>query len=366
MSAIVPPRKRSWITAGSNRSRYIRPQLIAYCLIDVCSSTDDFHSLTAEFMSDLWPIIASVFGVFIVMIVGAVCRKRHWLTQEADRSLANLTANVLLPAYFIHKIVGSDEMGSLASAWEPPVFGFVFTSLGFGIAYCFAKTLGSWVGIDTESKQRSFALCVGICNYGYIPLPLAEQFYPESMIELILHNVGVDMSLWSLGVAIVSGQAKGNWRRALLSAPLLAVFFASMLRMAGGQTWIPSPVLTAIGTMGGCAIPLGLLLSGAIMVDFMGRSKWTGSWRVIASAIGIRQLLMPVLMLGSAAMLATSVDMQNVMLLQAAMPVAVFPIVLVRLYDRDTRTAIEVIISTSLAGILLIPIWLAIGAWWLG
>jgi hypothetical protein len=50
-----------------------------------------------------------------------------------------------------------------------------------------------------------------------------------------------------------------------------------------------------------------------------------------------------------------------VVLLQAAMPAAVFPIVLVRMYSRDTTTAIQVIVSTSIAGLILIPIWLFIG-----
>ena len=40
------------------------------------------------------------------------------------------------------------------------------------------------------------------------------------------------------------------------------------------------------------------------------------------------------------------------------MPAAVFPIVLVRLYDRDTTVSIQVIVSTSLAGLVLIPAWL--------
>jgi hypothetical protein len=48
--------------------------------------------------------------------------------------------------------------------------------------------------------------------------------------------------------------------------------------------------------------------------------------------------------------------------LQAAMPAAVFPIVLVRLYNRDTTTAIQVILWTSFAGVVLIPLWLLLGS----
>ena len=66
---------------------------------------------------------------------------------------------------------------------------------------------------------------------------------------------------------------------------------------------------------------------------------------------------------------AASTKLDNlgvVVILQAAMPAAVFPIVLVRMYDRDTTTALRVVLPTSIAGIALIPAWLAVGKWWLG
>lgn len=311
------------------------------------------------------PIITSVLGVFLVMIVGAICRRRGWLNPEADQTLANLTANVMLPAYFIHKILSSDELGSLGSAWAPPLFGFVTTTLGFAIAYGFAKTLGPRIGLVAPASQRAFAVCVGICNYGYIPLPLADEFYPTAMIELILHNVGVDLALWSVGIVIISGATSGQWKKAVLSAPLLAVLFAGGLRALGWEMLVPAPILKTVGTMGACAIPLGLLLSGAMIIDFIGGSTWRGSARMIASAIGIRQILMPILILAAATYLTDSIDLKRVLMLQAAMPVAVFPIVLVRLYEKDTKTAIEIIVSTSIAGLITIPFWLAMGAIWL-
>ncbi len=319
-----------------------------------------------QWIQSMMPTVASVLGVFLVMVVGAICRRRDWLNPEADRTLANLTANVMLPAYFIHKILGSEEFGSLGAVWAPPMFGFATTAIGFGIAYLFARGVGPKIGLTSIASQRAFAVCVGICNYGYIPLPLAEEFYPSAMIELILHNVGVDLALWSVGIVIISGASSGQWKKAVFSAPLLAVVFAGTVRALGWETSIPAPILKTVGTVGGCAIPLGLLLGGAIIIDFIGGSTWRGSAKMIAAAIGIRQVLMPILLLMAAAYLTDSMDLKRVLMLQAAMPVAVFPIVLVRLYEKDTKTAIEIIVATSVAGVILIPFWLALGAYWLG
>lgn len=317
-------------------------------------------------MDDFWPIVASVLGVFLVMGVGAFCRLKNWLTAEADRSLANLTTNVLLPAYFIDSILRSGQFGSLVDAWVAPAFGFVTTVLGFLIGFAFARTLGPLIGLDNDAKQRAFALCVGICNYGYIPLPLAEAFFPDAVVDLIIHNVGVNLALWSVGIMIISGSASGGWRKAFLSPPFVAVVFAVIARQFEWNSFMPMPILTALGALADCAIPMGLVLSGAIIVDFLRGSSWTGSTGVVVASIAIRQCFLPILMLLAAGYLATTTDLRQVMMLQAAMPVAVFPIVLVLLYERDTPTALRVVVSTSLAGIVLIPFWLAVGRWWLG
>ncbi|QDV41603.1 Membrane transport protein [Stieleria neptunia] len=317
-------------------------------------------------MQDSWPIIASVLGVFLVMGVGAACRSLGWLTAEADRTLANLTANVMLPAYFVHQFSQSSEIGEISTAWQPPLFGFVSTAFGLFLAFGLARSaVGRWFGLVSDSSQRAFALSAGICNYGYIPLPLAEQFYPTAMIDLILHNVGVTMALWSIGIAIISGSGRDGWKKTLISPPLWAVVFSIFLSAMGWAQSIPTPVATAIGTLGSCAIPLGLLLSGAIIVDFIRDQSWLADARVIVAGIGVRQLILPLVMLGVGGWAVESPDLRTVVMLQAAMPAAVFPIVLTKLYGRDTETALRVVLWTSVAGIILIPAWLAVGAWWL-
>tara|TARA_R110002049_G_scaffold72490_5_gene187326 strand:+ start:3999 stop:5051 length:1053 start_codon:yes stop_codon:yes gene_type:complete len=347
--------------------------------------------------SDLWPIVTCVVGVFLVISVGAFCRQQGWLTREADQSLARLTANVLLPCLFLDRILWGDDLAvpaaAGAAAWIPPIVGFLTTASGFALGLLFARTLGRLVGLDTDAKQRSFALCVGICNYGYIPLPLAIEFYPQAVVDLIMHNVGVDLALWSIGIAVIAGVTRPSsgalesgasvhrpvikraWYRAFLSPPLLAVAVATLIKQVMSPTVVPGVVQTAVSMLGECTIPMGLLLSGAIIIDFIRDATWAGSIRVVLSGILLRQGIFPALMLvvGAGLMGATFADepdananLRVVVMLQAAMPAAVFPIVLVRMYDRDTTTALRVVLPTSLAGIVLIPLWLGIGKWWLG
>jgi len=328
--------------------------------------------------SDLWPIISCVIGVFLVISVGAICRTRGWLSREADQSLAKLTANVLIPCLFLGRILWGQELNLTTAVWLPPVMGFASTAIGFLLGLGFAKVLGPSLGLESDFKQRSFALCVGVCNYGYIPLPLAMEFYPAAVFDLIMHNIGVDMALWSVGILVIAGTAGGAWRRAFLSPPLLSVVLAIGVKQTFSAEAIPGVIRTALVMLGDCTIPMGLLLSGALIIDFLRDARWTGSVPVVTAALGLRQGLFPVLMLLATKFITDNLmiradanaslayeNLRIVMMLQAAMPAAIFPIVLVRLYGRDTTTALRVVLPTSIAGVLLIPMWLAIGKWWL-
>lgn len=316
-------------------------------------------------MEDLLPTFSRVTGVFLVMAVGAYARRREWLTRDSDASLARLTANVLLPALFIDRILAGSRFDSLLVAWVPPAIGLVTTTVGVLVALLLVRRWGARIGLASDSSQRAFALSVGVANYGYIPLPLAQYFYPEAEISLILHNVGVEVAFWSVGVWVIAGSQASSLRRALLSPPIVAVVVAVTLKQLGLGQSIPAPILQMTHALGECTIPLGLVLSGALIIDHIGQIHWRSAAATMIAACGYRLLLIPVLMLGIAALLPLSLDVRQVIVLQAAMPSAVFPIVLARLYNQDTTTALRVSVSTGLAGIITIPLWLYAGRLWL-
>ena len=329
-----------------------------------------FRLSASDRFAALLSILSAVAGVFLVMAAGAVARRAGWLTAEADVTLARLTANILLPAFFVSVVAQDENLDSLGDTWVPPTIGFAFTAGGFLLGWAVAKTFGGVIGLPTESHRRAFALCVGVANYGYVPFPLAEAFYPAAKLDLVLHNVGVDVALWSVGIIVIAGsEASDRWaslRSALLSAPLISVVVSLVLRRVGVLDQLPTPIIAAIDSLGVCAIPLGLLLSGAIIVDFVltrrSRPESGGAWRTIAAAVVIRQVVLPAFMLGLAVGVVLPGELDVVLLLQASMPAAIFPVVLVRMYARDVDTALRVVLGTSAVGLLSIPLVLALGA----
>ncbi len=72
------------------------------------------------------------------------------------------------------------------------------------------------------------------------------------------------------------------------------------------------------------------------------------------------------LFLLAAKFLPASVELKRVMVLEAAMPAAVFPIVMARHYQGDPATAMRVVLGTSVVSLATIPLWIKFGMKFVG
>jgi predicted permease len=313
-------------------------------------------------MSQTTTILNAVVPVFGVMGLGVVIRKLNWLTEEADRSLMRVCVNVLLPCLILDKSLGNPALSQPSNLLLAPLLGYAVVALAMLIAY-WAKPLH---GLREATEQRTFVVSVGMHNYGYVPLPLALLLFdPATAGVLFLHIIGAELALWTLGVMVLSGGATRDWRK-LINAPLLAIGLAVGLNALGWNTSVPQVVGTGVHWLGGCAIPLALILIGAIMADHLGEFHSAHGWRVISAAVLLRIGVLPLVFLLVARFIPMTTEHQRVLVLEAAMPAAVFPVVLAKLYQGDPTTAMRVVLSTAVVSLVTIPLWIQFGMKFVG
>lgn len=312
-------------------------------------------------MGEIMTVLSAVIPVLGIAVLGLVVRKLEWLTEEADHSLLRLNINLLFPCLILDAALGNAALSRLGNLMLAPAVGFGTVALGLAVAW----GCRGWHGLSTPEARRTFAVTVGIYNYGYVPLPLALMLYGEETAGvLFVHNVGVEFAMWTLGVMIFTGGAVRDWRK-IVNAPLVAIALALALNWLGLSGHVPGIVRTMLHWLGQCAIPMSLILIGAVVADYLGEFKrWGG--REISVAVALRILLLPMFFLLLARYLPASVELKRVMVLEAAMPAAVFPIVMSRHYGGDPPTALRVVIGTSIVGLVTIPLWIRFGIWFVG
>lgn len=319
-------------------------------------------------MNGQWTLVLNaVAAVFLMIGIGAALRRFGVLTRHADDTLLKVIVRVLVPALILHVIVGNQRMTESSHLVQPPIVGFVTVVVGIGVAYAAARLLGGTIGLNSPGAIRTFALGVGLYNYAYVPLPLIERLYDSDTVEkatqgvLFVHNLGVEVAMWTVGVVLVSGQlGRAPWKR-VLNPPVLSILLALLLNLSGLYRHWPDVLAQIVAMLGRSAIPVSLLLTGAMIADAWSGSRLSAGLRTISAAASLRLLLLPALFVALAYLVPGPVELKRVIVVQAAMPSAVFPIVLARVYGGDVATAVRVCIGTSLLGLATLPAWLWVG-----
>jgi malate permease and related proteins len=309
-------------------------------------------------MPDSLGLLQIVLPVFLVIGAGYALRRGRVFTMQADASLLGVLVNLFIPCLALDVIVGNEALRRPENLLLPPLAGFATVLLGVGVC-----TLGARLFLRGTITRRTFAGGTGLQNYGYIAIPLAQAIFDIEVVGVLFaFNLGTEIAMWSLVRGTIAGGMGGNrWWRHLVTPPILAVCAGLGLNLLGADAWIPSSIEASVHMLGVCAIPMGILLTGAMIADYTNLAVFKSGWGTVALAVVLRLGVIPAVILAAVWVLPLDFALRAVLVVQAAMPASVFPIVLARLSNGDIPTAIRVVFGSSLLSLVTIPLWLGIG-----
>jgi len=324
-------------------------------------------------MHESLQILGDVIPLFLIMAVGAIVRRFRVLNEEADRTMLNLCVHLLLPALILDHLVANEALRRPGNLIWSPLLGFVATGGGIFIAGLAARL---W-RFREKSETQTFRFVAGICNYGYIPVPLVATLYGANALGvLFLFNLGTEVAFWTVGFGGFMGHSLlRDWRRALTS-PVKAVILGVAINLITGHFglrlddatlgaaawgWPVKVIFDTIHFIGLCLIPLALLIIGATMADFWGEFHSAQGVGVMGLAVLVRNGICPLALVLLAAFLPVSRELKETLIVQAAMPAGVFTLLLCRHNGGSVPVAFQVIFATSVAAIITLPLWIHFG-----
>ncbi|MEM6885929.1 MAG: AEC family transporter [Verrucomicrobiota bacterium] len=308
-------------------------------------------------------VLTAVLPIFGVIALGLFLRRGRVLTREADQSLLRVVINVLIPCLVWDSILGNPALDNPANTWVPPLVGFATIALGIGMAYAFSRL----AGLRDAQQRGSFALAAGVYNWAYLAFPICVVLFGrETVGVLFVFNLGVEVCLWTVGMMVLTGRGiRDSWRK-MINGPVIAIVSALIFNAMDATAWLPQFFLDGVTLLGMSAIPLGLLLVGATFWDHLGEAAILRNLRIGVVAVVVRLLLLPVMMLALTWWLPVSTELKAVMLVQAAMPSAVFPVILAKLYGGHVLSALRAVMWTTVCGLVTMPLWIYFGLRWFG
>ncbi|MDF1825898.1 MAG: AEC family transporter [Verrucomicrobiales bacterium] len=311
-------------------------------------------------MASYLSILSATLPVFLVMGIGFGFQRKGWLGEEVEVGVIKLGLNLLFPCFILTLVPGNPALATLSSALWAIGLGFTLVVVGILVAWC----IGALGRMRSGGGLRTFAISAGIQNYGFLTLPIVVTLFPDNRGPaglVFVHGIGVEIAMWTVGLAVMSGKAGF---RSLINGPFIAVLTALFLNYTGLYQYIPGIAATGMEMLGTCAVPMAIFMIGATIGRFFKRDIFQDAFRVAALSVLVRLGLVSAVILAAAKFLPLDADLQRLLVVQAAMPSAVFPVVLARIFGGQPRVAIQVVIATSLVGVITSPLVIAWGLNW--
>ena len=306
-------------------------------------------------------VLKAALPVYLIVALGPLLRKTKVLTPEMDRGVMSMAVHLFYPCLILDKMLGVEILRDARVVFSSAGIGFGVIVFAMALAFLVARLLG----FEKGGGLRTFSASCGVQNYGFLAIPLLIYVFPENdsaLAVLFTHNLGVELALWTVGIMLISGNKAPSWR-SFIKGPIIAVVFGVILLQTGLDFLVPDIVGRSMTMLGQCAVPVSLLLVGTTMYDLARDVKF--DWKVSTGGVLVRLALIPFAILCLAKFLPLAPELRQELVIQAAMPAGVFPIVLSRHYGGRADVAIQVVVATSLVSLLTMPLIVALGMEWL-
>ena len=317
-------------------------------------------------------LFGAVFSVLIVVGIGYAARRFSIITAESEASILSLLVNVLVPCFVFSKVVGNEKVKMSANVIYAPLAGFLGVAVPMLLCYLIARYILKLKAFEDGASRRTFAVATGLQNYGFVAIPVIDQVFGSGLLGLLLlHNMGVELALWSVGLMLLNGKVDSSSWKKIINGPTISVISCLLINTVGLDAHVPSFLTYSIDLVGGAFIPTGLILIGATVYGCLkspdaGLEQWKKGMPVMLAGNVLRSGGIPICVLLLASVMPYTPDLLKVIVVEAAMPAAFFPIVMARHYNGRPAIALQIALSSMLVGFILLPFWVAFGKGFLG
>lgn len=302
---------------------------------------------------------SAMLQIFILGFIGYTLTKKKFITEDNVRFLAKMVISLFFPLFVFVNLISSFDFSSYPNWWKFPLISLIVTAAGFLTAKTFLKMYK-----ELEKFKREFVSLVTFQNSGYLPLILVALLLPQGnreqmFIYIFLFLLGFNIMMWSVGVFYLTVDTKNNFKlRSLFNPPVIAIISALLLIAIGLHKIIPHFLIGPLKMIGECALPLAIMVVGANLALIDTSSK--SNLKDVFQAVVAKLIFMPLLFFGLILLIKPSYHIALLLLLQAAMPSAVSPSMIMRHYDKKDNIVSLGIFWTHVISLLTIPIFLVL------
>ncbi len=322
----------------------------------------------------MFSVALNTLQVFAIAFFGYVIRRRGMIDAGFSGQLSRVLVNVFYPCLIYATIVRTYTLRGILENWTLPAGAALIMAIGWSIG---AVLLGAGVvrrmpgGADPRARRMLHFQCT-MNNYSFLPLILVSLFWGEAgMARVAFSTLGAELVVWTLGMQALTGfRPSLASLRNLLSMPVFGIALALVTLGAGAlldrtaPAWrgaapaagaVADAALATLRLCGQATIPVAAIIVGARLGAL--RPRHVGSLMNVSITV-LRCVLIPLAAAGALLLLPFGDEVRSTLLVIAAMPCAMVSVTLAEVYDGDAELAAASTLTSHLACLLTIPLWM--------
>lgn len=298
-------------------------------------------------LANLQFVGTQVLVLFIIMALGALCRKLHILTEESVKGLTGLMLYLITPCMMLKAFQQPFD--------RPLLRGFLITACAaaavFGIQIALAELL---IRDKDETRRKVLQFGAVFSNCGYMSLPLLESLFgAEAVLYGGAFNAVHVVFLWTYGLSRMhGGKDRIRLRKALVNPGTVSVALGLVLFF--GSVRLPVLLARPIELLAGLNAPVPMLIVGYHLagLDFRSVLRSRSEYLMLA----LRLLLVPAVMLGGLWLCGVRGTLLVTNVVCVSAPVATMATMFATKYDTDPSLSAGIVAVSTLLSVVTMTV----------
>jgi len=314
-----------------------------------------------------------VATLFVLMVMGFLCRKVGIIDDIASKKLSKLILSIGQPAMLIGSLAGAEyNENNLKIALIMTVLGFVFHIVLAVLSFVFAIPLKK--NID-EQKLSEFGLM--FTNCAFIGFPIFDALLgPSGRFMASFLIISFNILLWTWGL-IIMGRGRNDIKLTLKKAflnfgtiPCLIGFILFILKNPAIGFQLPAFLSNAAGYLSNLCTPISVLVTGALIAT-QSPKKIFLSWKLYYFNL-VKLFLFPLIICLLSKLILILIPIEGLeayaifVSAAAALPTASSVTMMAEAYGLDSGYSSLTVGTSSLLSVLSLPLTMMAVQWIIG
>ena len=298
-------------------------------------------------MEYIKPVATQVAVMFILMLIGYLCAKAKWITDEGRKQFSNVVMKLVIPA-LIFMAYQKDFSYEL-------VTGLLWTFLLSFVSYVI--TIPMTLLLVRKNEKREFAIerfSLVFTNCAFMGVPLIEALFgSDGVLYVTAYITPFNLLTWTYGVMMIKNEISFKGLINSVKAPAIIAIF---LGLTCYFTQIKVPVIIAkpLKFIADMNTPLAMITAGATMAG-TNMLRAVKNPRILLLCF-YRRLLMPIICALIFKLFDAPEAAYTTAVIASACPTAAILVMLAVTHNKNDIYAAELVSATTLFSLISLPV----------